>query len=531
MRLFGFEIKRKAEDEIESFAEPINDDGALTVGTALGGSYSMLLDLEGTARTEAELVTRYRQMALNSEIQVAVDEIVNEVVSIDSHDNVVEIVLDDLKVPDKLKFRIKEEFEEILNLLDFSNNAYEIINKFYVDGRLNYHVIIDEKNLKRGIVELRYLDPRKIRLIREMEDQRMDAATGATFKKIKNEYYMYSDGGFGSASFGIGSNRNQNVSGFKIAKDSIVRVTSGVLNETNTVILSHLHKVIKPLNQLRMLEDATVIYTMTRAPERRVFYIDVGNLPKAKAEQYLHDMMTRHKNKLSYDATTGELKDERKMMTMTEDFWFPRREGNRSTEIDVLGGGSGLMENENLTYFQTKLYKALNVPVTRLQPETMYSFGRVSEISRDELKFSKFIRRLRARFSIIFDKCLEKQLILKGVISPDEWSEIKNKIRYDFMKDNYFEELKETEILKERLSTLREIDDHIGKYFSREWVVKNVLYMSDTDMKENQKQIEKERKAGVYRDALDADEEPKDDSETDDVEVEPIAQDEKIQQL
>lgn len=493
MRLFGFEIKR-SEDEPKnqpvSFAEPLNDDGALNVGNAVGGSYGMLLDLEGTAKSEAELVTRYRALTVNPEIQQAVDEIVNEAISVDSHDKVVNIILDETDLSDKVKEKISEEFQNVLQLLDFSNSAYEIFYKFYVDGRLNYHVIIDEKNLKEGIKELRYLDPRKIRLIREMQsDQIKDQASNALTKRIKKEYYMYSETGFGANKV---SNYSSSIQGLKIAKDSIVRVTSGLLNENNSVVLSHLHKSIKSLNQLRILEDATIIYTMTRAPDRRIFYIDVGNLPKAKAEQYLHDMMARHKNRVTYDPSTGEIKDDRKMMTMTEDYWFARREGNNTTEVTTLGGGNGLGEDRNLPYFQTKLYKSLNVPVARLQPETMYSFGRMSEVTREELKFAKFIKRLRTRFSILFDRCLERQLVLKGIIAPDEWKEIQNKIRYDFMKDNYFEELKEAEILREKLETLRQIEEQIGKYFSREWVVKHVLYMPEDEWKEMQKQIKKE---------------------------------------
>jgi hypothetical protein len=495
MKLFGFEIKR-SEDELKnqpvSFAEPLNDDGALTVGGAVGGSYGMLLDLEGTAKSEAELVTRYRALTVNPEIQQAVDEIVNEAISVDSHDKVVNIILDETNLSDKVKERISEEFQNILGLLDFSNIAYEIFYKFYVDGRLNYHVIIDEKNLKEGIKELRYLDPRKIRLIREMQNEQIkDQASNALVKKIKKEYYMYSETGFGANKI---SNYSSSIQGLKIAKDSIIRVTSGLLNENNSVVLSHLHKSIKSLNQLRILEDATIIYTMTRAPERRIFYVDVGNLPKAKAEQYLHDMMARHKNRVTYDPSSGEIKDDRKMMTMTEDYWFPRREGNNATEVTTLNAGQGLGEDRNLPYFQSKLYKSLNVPVARLQPETMYSFGRMSEVTREELKFAKFIKRLRTRFSILFDRCLERQLVLKGVITPDEWKEIQNKIRYDFMKDNYFEELKEAEILREKLETLRQIEEQVGKYFSREWVVKHVLYMPEDEWKDMQKQIDKEAK-------------------------------------
>jgi polyhydroxyalkanoate synthesis regulator phasin len=511
MQMFGFEIKRASEKNKEvpvSFAEPINDDGALTVGGALGGAYGMLLDIEGSAKTEAELVTRYRSMAMTPEVQQAVDEVVNEAISVSSHERTVEIILDDVELPAKVKTKIEEEFDNILRLLDFSNTAYDTFSKFYVDGRLNYHVIIDEKKLSDGIKELRYLDPRKIRFIREMETVPLkDKFQNLTMKTVRNEYYMYSESGFGN-NVQRTSYADQNISGLKIAKDSIVRVTSGLVNETNSVVLSHLHKAIKPLNQLKMLEDANVVYTLTRAPERRVFYVDVGNLPKAKAEQYLHDMMARHKNKVVYDPSTGEVKDDRKMMTMTEDYWFPRREGNRTTEVDTLPSSGSLSDNESLMYFQTKLYKAMNVPVARLQPETMYTFGRTSEVTREELKFSKFIQRVRNRFSILFDRCLEKQLILKGVITPDEWKEIQDKLRYDFMKDNYFEQLKEAEILREKINTLRDIEDHVGKYFSRNWVRKNVLFMSDSDIEEMEAEIAAEKAAGEYDDGLGGEPEP-----------------------
>ena len=503
MQLFGYEIRRKQdkEEQPKSFAPPLNDDGAINVeSTAVGGTYGYFLDIEGSAKTESELVSRYRSMSLQPEVQQAVDEIVNEAINIDYNENAIEIVLEETELPSKVKETIAEEFENILRLLDFSNQGYEIFQRFFVDGRINYHIIIDEKNVNRGIVELRYLDPRKIRLIRENDSTERDKATGIPFRRVKKEYYMYSETGFGSATTKPGGDMTS-VTGFRIAKDSIARVTSGLMNETQTLVLSHLHRAIKPLNQLRILEDATVIYTLTRAPERRVFYVDVGNLPKAKAEQYLADMMARHKNKLTYNASTGEVGDSRKFMTMTEDFWFPRREGNRATEIDTLpGGGATFGDNDNLGYFQKKLFKSLGVPISRLEPENMYSFGRVSEMTRDELRFSKFVRRLRVRFSILFDTVLEKQLILKGILTPEEWNEIKDKIRYDFMKDNYFEELKQMEILREKISTLRDMEDNVGRYFSRKWVQKNVLFMNDEEIEEMQKEIDDERAAGVYKD-------------------------------
>ena len=495
MKLFGFEIKREGEETGHtpvSFAEPLNDDGAITVGNAMGGFYSTILDLEGNAKTESELVSKYRGLAMQPEITQAVDEIVNEAISVDTDDKVVEIILDDTDLPDKVKDKLVEEFENVLSLLDFSNTAYDTFSKFYVDGRVNYHCIIDPEDIKAGLQEVRYVDPRKLKLIREIDKSGKDKHSGAPVKKVKSEYYMYSENGFGSDKGS--SSSSQGTQGFKIAKDSIARITSGVMTENNSLVLSHLNAAIKPINQLRMLEDAVIIYTLTRAPERRVFYIDVGNLPKSKAEQYLRDMMVRHKNKLQYNSSTGEISDARKMMTMTEDLWFPRRGGERTTEVDTLAGGNaaGLTSDENLQYFQRKLYKSLKVPISRLEPETMATFGRTSEITRDELKFGKFIQRLRNRFSSLFTQILEKQLVLKGIMTPEEFAEIKNDLRYDFIQDNYFTELKEAEITRERLTTLREVEEHIGTYYSREWVRKNVLRMSDEDIKEMAKEIAKE---------------------------------------
>jgi len=496
MKIFGFEIKRPEDEKVDeralSFVEPQNDDGAITVsGNSLGGFYSTLLDMEGSAKSESELITKYRQMALQPEIAQAVDDIVNEAISIELDESVVDISLGETDLPDKVKDKIVDEFHNILTLLDISNQGYDMFYKFYIDGRLNYHIVIDPENLKGGIQELRYCDPRKLKLIREMDKKVKDKHSGAPVKKVKNEYYMYSENGFGATSV------SGSTVGFRIAKDSIARVTSGLMNENNSLVLSHLHPAIKPLNQLRMLEDATVIYTLTRAPERRIFYIDVGNLPKNKAEQYLRDMMTRHKNKLQYNSSTGEITDSRKMLTMTEDFWFPRRGGERTTEVDTLAGGSaqGLSNDENMTYFQRKLYKALKVPLTRLEPETMANFGRTSEITRDELKFGKFIKRIRSRFSWIFTIMLEKQLVLKGILTPEEFDEIRNDIRYDFARDSYYDELKNAEILRERLNTLRDVEEQIGKYYSREWVIRNVLQMSEEEFNEMTDQMEAEKAA------------------------------------
>lgn len=488
MQLFGFEIKRKDEQELKSFVEKDTDDGALTVnsGGIAGGAYGTFLDIEGTAKTEGEIITKYRQMEMHPEVARAIDDIVNDAIVVSDDNKVIELNLDDTKLSDNIKKRVVEEFEEALRLLDFSNRGYETFQRFYVDGRLKYHAIIDEKNPKLGIKELRYVDPRKLRKIREITKTK-DNNADATLIQTKNEYYIFNDKSFATKSGSVGT--SDTTKGIRIAKDSIIEVTSGVVNETNTLVLSHLNKAIKPLNQLRMLEDAAVIYRLARAPERRIFYVDIGNLPKLKAEQYLRDMMTKHKNRLVYDAATGEVRDDRKHMTMLEDFWMPRRNGEKGTEITTLPGGANLGEMDDVLYFQKNLYKALNVPTTRMESETGFSLGRSNEISRDEVKFSKFIRRLRARFSMLFDEILEKQLVLKNVMSIDEWKEIKNKLRYDFQEDNHFEELKKQEILTQRLQTLQAINDYVGVYYSKTWVRKNILQQTDEDIEEIDEQI------------------------------------------
>lgn len=500
LELFGFSIKRKTEEnkEIRSFAEPENEDGSLSVAAA-GGAVSSIIDLEGTAKSEAELIQRYRSMIQHPEVQMAVDDIVNEAVNITENEVPVKCVTDDLELSDSVKKKIQEEFNNVLKLLDFSNQGYETFHRWYVDGRLNYHVMIDESKPKKGIQELRYIDPRKLRKVREYEKERIANSKGNTgfTKRIKNEYFIYSDKGFNSykknASNIMDTYGDNDSTTLRIAKDSIVHCNSGVLNENNTLVLSHLHKAYKPLNQLRMMEDAVVIYRISRAPERRIFYIDVGNLPKMKAEQYLRDMMAKHKNRLVYDMNTGEVRDDRRHMSMTDDFWLPRREGGRGTEITTLPGGQNLGEMEDVNYFQKRLYKSLNVPISRMEAETGFSLGRASEISRDEVKFSKFVRRLRVRFSILFDKVLEKQLILKGVIAPEEWKAIQQNIRYDFNSDSYFEELKESEIIQNRLQVLRDIDEYTGRYFSKQWVQNNILQMNDSEIDEMKDQIEKEK--------------------------------------
>jgi hypothetical protein len=502
MNLFGFEIKRKTEEGLKSFVEKTDDDGAINISSmgAAGGAYGTFIDMEANSKNEAELVTKYRNMEMHPEVQKAIDDIVNESIIIDDKNSVVEVNLDNVKLSDNIKKRITEEFNLALELLDFSNKGYDIFQRFYVDGRLRFHAVIDEGNVRAGIQELRYVDPRKLRKVREIANKK-DVQTQVITKQTKNEYYIYSDKGFNASMPGT-ANHNADIKGVRIAKDSIVEVTSGILNENNTLVLSHMHKAIKPLNQLKMLEDAVVIYRISRAPERRIFYIDVGNLPKIKAEQYLREMMVKHKNRLVYDATTGEVRDDRKHMTMLEDFWLPRREGGKGTEITTLAGGQNLGEMEDVIYFQKALYRSLNVPLTRMETENVFGLGKSSEISRDELKFNKFIKRLRARFSILFDHILEKQLVLKNVMTIEEWQEIKNKIRYDFQEDNHFTELKEGEILRERLQSLDAIQNYVGDYYSKEWVRKNILRMSDDDIEEMKKQM-----------ATEKDEEPEEDDD------------------
>jgi len=482
--LFGFTIARKKQEDqqenLPSIVSPTQEDGAIEI--APGGAYGTYVDLEGKAKNEGELVTKYRQMALQPECDSAVQDVVNEAIVVTEDSGPVEIVLDKLDYPENIKKKIHEEFEAIVKLLDFNNNAYDLFRKWYVDGRLYHHIVIDEKNPRQGIKDLRYIDPRKIRKIKEALKEK-DARTGATVFKGMNEYYLYNAGGVNS------SNQAQ---GVKIAKDSISYCHSGLLDERNSMIYSYLHKAIKPLNQLRMLEDAVVIYRLARAPERRVFYIDVGNLPKMKAEQYMRDMMVKHKNKLIYDASTGEVRDDRKFMTMLEDFWLPRREGGRGTEITTLPGGQSLGEMDDVDYFRRKLYKSLNVPITRMDAENQFNLGRASEITRDELKFNKFVMRLRNRFSILFSDLLEIQLALKGVITRGEWKEMKQDIFYDFQEDNHFTELKDTEIMQGRLQILGEVDNFVGKYFSEDWIRKNVLRMTEEEIKDEQKQIDKE---------------------------------------
>ena len=483
MQLFGFDISRadqEAKDDLKTFVPPQQDDGAIEI--APGGSYGTFVDLDGTAKSEAELVSRYREMSMQPECDSAVEDVVNEAIIMDDQDPI-EIVLDDLEQPNSIKNKIREEFKTVLEMLDFSNKGYDIFKRWYVDGRIYHHIIINDKDPRDGIKEVRYIDPRKIRKVRQ-KVQTKDPRTGATiYSKEQKEFYLYNPKGLSSSA----------TQGIKIAPDSISYVHSGLMDAKNNMVLGHLHKAIKPLNQLRMLEDATVIYRLARAPERRIFYIDVGNLPKMKAEQYLRDMMVKHKNKLVYDAATGEVRDDRKFMTMLEDFWLPRRDGGRGTEITTLPGGQNLGEMDDVDYFRRKLYKSLNVPVTRMEADNQFNLGRASEITRDEIKFNKFIHRLRNRFTHLFDGLLEIQLVLKGVLTRSEWEQMRNTIHYDFTEDNYFSELKNTEIMTERLRLAGEVDQLVGKYYSMKWVRENILRMSEDDIKQVDQEIDAER--------------------------------------
>ena len=479
MEFFGFEIRRKDDEvkkNLDAITPDLQDDGSLMV--AAGGSYGMYVDLEGSAKTETELVTRYREMAGHPEVEGAIDDIINEAINSEI-ERIVNIVLDQVPVSNNIKKMIEQEFHNIFDMLDFNHQGYDIFKRWYVDGRMYYQAVIDKDNPRAGLQELRYIDPRKIRKIKEVKRKRLQSKdTGvASVAEVSNEYYMYSEKGFYGS-----STTNSQTSGIKIAKDSIIHVTSGLVDSKSTMVLSYLHKAIKPLNQLKSIEDASVIYRLSRAPERRIFYIDVGNLPKMKAEQYLKDMMTRHKNKLVYDMATGEVKDDRKFMTMLEDFWLPRREGGRGTEITTLPGGQNLGEIEDIKYFQDKLFRSLNVPISRMQPDQAFNLGRSSEISRDEVKFAKFIDRLRVRFSDFFTKALEKQLLLKGILTSNDWKVVSTKIKFDFARDNFFSELKDIEVQKERLGVLDQINQYVGTYYSQAWVKKNVLKQSDEEV-------------------------------------------------
>ena len=494
-QLFGFSLERaKKVPKGPSFVQKDSLDGSQPI--VGGGYYGYSVDFDGTIRNEYELITRYREMVLQPECDSAVDDVVNETICGNFDDVPVAVELSNLKQSEKIKKLIREEFDEILRLLDFENRSYEIFRRWYVDGRLFYHKVIDPKNPRGGMVELRYIDPRKIRKVTEYEEKKPGELRGADLntqltQKSAN-YFLYNPKGL----------KNSTNQGMKIAPDSVTYCHSGIQDLNKNMVLSHLHKAIKAVNQLRMIEDSLVIYRLSRAPERRIFYIDVGNLPKNKAEQYLREVMGRYRNKLVYDANTGEIKDDKKFMSMLEDFWLPRREGGRGTEITTLPGGQNLGELEDVKYFQKKLYKSLNVPNSRLETETTFNIGRAAEITRDEVKFQKFVARLRKRFSELFVDLLKTQLILKGIVTLEDWEEMKEHVQFDYIADNYFTELKEIEIRNERLNEVAQMDPYVGKYFSAEYIRRQVLKQTDVEIKEIDKQIKQEIADGVIMDPM-----------------------------
>ena len=480
--LFGFTITRKKEEGGASFTLPTSDDGAEDI--AQGGFYSSTYDIEGKDKTQYDLIRRYRNIAQQPECDSAIEDIISEAVASNEYDAPISLGLDGLKQSDKVKRRIREEFDRVLQLLSFQEKGHDIFRRWYVDGRLFYHKVIDTKDPRKGITELRYLDPQKVKKVREKISGKPNPITQVEEKQKAIDFYIYNE-------YGITTGGSVN-NGLKISKDSIAYCPSGIIDQNRGSVLSYLHKAIKPVNQLRMIEDSLVIYRISRAPERRIFYIDVGNLPKIKAEQYLKDVMNRYRNKLVYDASTGEIKDDRNHMSMLEDFWLPRREGGRGTEITTLPGGSNLGEIDDIIYFQRKLYRSLNVPISRMEAEQNFSLGRSTEITRDELKFTKFVQRLRKKFTVLFHDLLRTQLVLTGVIAEEEWDAMKEHIAYNWLQDGHFAELRDAEILRERIDMLGTLEPYIGNFYSKKWIQKNVLHMSDEEIEFMNKEIEDE---------------------------------------
>ena len=505
-KLFGFSIE-PSESKSKSVLSPIPPNNGDGVDNFIAsGFYGSYVDIEGAYRNDQELLKRYREMSIHPEVDNAVEDVVNEAIVSDLYDSPVEVELSNVNASDKLKDIIRKEFRYIKELLDFDKKSHEIFRNWYVDGRLYYHKVIDIKKPEQGIKELRYIDPTKMKFIRQEKKLRRGAEgidlsrTSETSKVLYpeiEEYFVYSP----KPNFPIGMvSGASGQKGIKMAKDTVTYVTSGLVDRNKGSVLSYLHKAIKALNQLRMIEDSVVIYRLSRAPERRIFYIDVGNLPKVKAEQYLRDVMNRYRNKQVYNAQTGEIRDDRKFMSMMEDFWLPRREGGRGTEITTLPGGQNLGELADIEYFQKKLYRALGVPESRIASDGGFNLGRSSEILRDELKFTKFVGRLRKRFANLFSDMLKTQLILKNVITPEDWERISDHIQYDFLYDNQFAELKDSELMNERLGTLASIEPYIGKYYSVDYVRRKILRQTDTEIREIDEQIEKEIVDGIIPD-------------------------------
>ena len=507
INFFGYSLqKNKAasqEEKIVSFAPPENDDGAAVVQG--GGFYGTYLDFDAYIKNDVDLIYKYRDMALHPEIETAIDDICNETLVFDDTKTALELNLDNVNLSANIKKRLIEEFQEVLSLLKFKRRGHEILRKWFIESRLYYHMILDPSSPKKGIVELRPIDPTKIRKVKKVNKKpiRDSNAQPVTLYQNSEEFYIYNEKAnqspLNNSSYG-GTD-----AGIKISPDSICHINSGLYDSTRRRVFGYLHKAIKPLNQLRMIEDSVIIYRISRAPERRVFYVDVGNLPKNKAEQYLRDIMNRYRNKLVYDASTGEIRDDRKHMSMLEDYWMPRREGGRGTEITTLDGGQNLGEMEDVEYFKKRLYQALHVPISRLEADTGFNMGRAAEISRDEVKFFKFIERIRNKFSELFLHILKTQLIVKGVMSKEQFEEIHQDIIFDYNKDNYFSELKEVDIMKERLEMMREVGEYIGQYFSKKYIYKNILRMTDEEIEEMKKQIDIEREEEPQEDMGDID--------------------------
>ena len=482
IKLFGFEIKRAKDDDPKkkpTIVPPRDDDGAGYI-TASGTHFGQYINFDGDdSKDNAQLIMKYRGTATHPEVDAALEDIVNESIVGGETDQSVDINMDNLDQPDNIKKVIKEEFDSIYSMLNFDELGHDIFRRWYIDGRIYHHLVVNESNLKAGIQEIRPIDSAKIRKVKQIKTKK-DPETGAKLIEKVDEYYIYQE------------KPGMQAQGLKMSPDSVSYVTSGLLDEHRKKVLSYLHKALKPLNQLRMMEDSLVIYRLARAPERRMFYIDVGNLPRGKAEQYMKDIMARYRNKLVYDANTGEIRDDRKHMSMLEDFWLPRREGGRGTEVTTLSGGQNLGEIDDIIYFQKRLYRSLNVPINRLEQEQQFSLGRSTEINRDELKFQKFIDRLRKRFSHLFLDILRKQLILKGVITDEDWRDIKNDLVVDYIRDNHFTELRDGELLREKLQTMDMIQQYVGEFFSKEWVQKNVLQFTDEEIDDINKQMNDE---------------------------------------
>ena len=495
--LFGWELKKKKGDKATSFVAPSDEEGTLDIAGG-AGFFGQYLSYDKAARNDYELIRKYRQTSENPECDQAIEDIINEAITADETDISVAVNLDWVPLSMSIKKKIDDEFKEVLTLLQWKKKGHDIFRRWYIDGRIYFHKMIDEKSPRKGITEVRFIDPKFIKKIREIEKDKVQG--GVEIVKTTKEWYIYNEAGVYPALPAIGGSTNMQAQGLKISADAIAYVPSGLYNPTTNQVYSLLQKAIKPTNQLRMIEDAVVIYRIARAPERRIFYIDVGNLPKPKAEAYMKEIMAKYRNKVVYDSNTGEIMDDRNQMSMLEDFWLPRREGGRGTDVTTLSGGQNLGELEDIKYFQKKLYKSLNIPISRLESEGGFNLGKSTEITRDEIKFSKFIQRLRKKFGELFQDLLKTQLILKGIITDEDWNHVKEFIVYDFKDDNHFQELKEIEILNERLTALQAINDYVGTYYSVEYVRRYVLRQSDTEIEAIDKQIEQEKKDDVMDD-------------------------------